>query len=64
MYLIINDGNIGCSGKWHSGDATDILPKLCPHLQPSITREGPEHSVDQIPLQRNSMKTISFRKAQ
>lgn len=47
-YLIVDDGDIGSRGQWYCSDATDVLSKLSSHLQPSITREGPQHSVDQI----------------
>lgn len=51
-YLIVDDGHVWSSGKRYSGDATDIFSELRPHLQTSISREGPEHGVDQVFLQK------------
>ena len=48
LYLVVDDGDIRCSREGHSGDATDVLSQLSPYLQPPVTREGPQHSVDQI----------------
>lgn len=45
-YLVVDDWDIGSRGEGHSSDATDVFSKLSPHLQPSITREGPQHGVD------------------
>jgi len=50
LYLVVNNGDIGCRWEGYSGDTTDVFSKLSPHLQSSVSREGPQHSVDQIPL--------------
>lgn len=47
-YLIVNDWDIWCSREWYSCDATDVFSQLSPHFQTSISREGPQHCIDEI----------------
>lgn len=55
-YFIINDGNVGCSRQWHSGNPPDVLAQLCSHFQPAVSRQGPEDGINQIALQKNLNK--------
>lgn len=57
LYLVVNDGDVGSRRERHSSDATDVFPELSPHLEPPVTGEGPEHSVDEIPLWRDNTKS-------
>lgn len=50
-HLVVDDWHVGSRGEGHSGDAADVLAKLRPDLQSAVSGEGPEHGVDQVPLQ-------------
>lgn len=49
-YFIINDGYVGGSGQGYGCDPPDVFAQLCSHFQPTVSGQGPEDGINQIPL--------------
>lgn len=57
-HLVIDDWYVGCGRQRHRCDSSDVFTQLCSHFQPTVSRQGPEYGINQIPLLKEKIKPI------